>query len=133
MSDQPTCGRGVAANAALPAALGKVIGALAGNLDVHQRALDLNDPAARQEHDVYAQLVAEQRQIASALETTTGHMTDARDIPMGNHDMQKMTTPEVRQAFDAFVQAEEELLALLRERMEQDRAMLQTIVAHTSG
>jgi uncharacterized protein Yka (UPF0111/DUF47 family) len=133
MSEQPTCGQGLAANAGLPAALGKVLAAMAQNLDVHQRALDLNDLAAQQEHEAYTSLVAEQDQIVAALETTARRMAGYRDLPMATHDMQLMTTPEVLQAFEAFVKAEEELLGLLQARIEQDRAMLAAIAGRTQG
>ena len=130
MSQQPTCGQGVAANAALPAAVGEVIAALARNLDAHQRALDASDPAARQEHDAYLRLIAEQRRIASELVATAEHMRGNADLPMGKHDMQVMTAPPVLEAFQSLVRAEEQLLALLHERLEQDRAMLEVIAGH---
>ena len=130
MSQQPTCGQGVAANAALPAALGDVIAALARNLDTHQRALDLSDPAARQEHDAYTRLLSEQCALAEGLSATAQHMGGYRDLPMGKHDMQVMTAPPVLEAFQGFVHAEEQLLKLLQGRLEQDRAMLEVIAGH---
>ena len=46
MSEQQTCGEGMADNAVVPGALAGVAGRLAGNLEVHMRALDRDDPAA---------------------------------------------------------------------------------------
>ena len=133
MSEQPTCGQGVAANSSLPDALGHVIAAMADNLDAHQHALDVADAAARQEHEAYARLIAEQRQAADLLRATAEHMAGYRDLPMGKHDMARMTTPQVLDAFKAFVAAEQDLHALLQARLDQDRAMLQTIAGHVRG
>jgi len=48
----------------------------------------------------------------------------ARDLPMGRHDTQTMTSPEVGDAFQRFVKAKQELLALLQRMVEQDRRLL---------
>jgi hypothetical protein len=133
MSEQPTCGQGVAANSSLPSALGGVIAAMADNLEAHRLALDVTDDAARQEHDAYSRLIGQQRQAAERLRATAEQMAGARDLPMGKHDMARMTTPRVLDAFKAFVAAEQELLELLRSRLEHDQAMLQTIAGHVRG
>jgi hypothetical protein len=130
MSDQPTCGQGLAANARLPALMGEVLAGMAMNLDAHQRALDASDPAARQELIAYVTLVAEQRHTADGLRITAQHMGEYRDLPMGTHDMQLMTTSEVLDAFAVFVKAEQALLELLQARIDGDRAMLATIAAN---
>ena len=56
MARQPTCGAGLARNAAVPARLADVAGTLARNLDAHIPSLDLGDPDAAREHDVYQRL-----------------------------------------------------------------------------
>ena len=129
MSEQPTCGHGLAANASLPAAMGNVLAGMAQNLDAHQGALEASDPAARQELIAYVTLIAEQRQTADSLRATAEHMSGYRDLPMGQHDMQRMTTPQVLDAFRAFLTAEQELLELLHGRIERDRAMLEIITS----
>jgi hypothetical protein len=43
---------------------------------------------------------------------------------MGAHDLTVMSSPEAVEAFERFVQAERELLALLQERLRQDQEML---------
>jgi formiminotetrahydrofolate cyclodeaminase len=84
MSEQPTCGHGLAANANLPAAMGSVLAGMAQNLDAHQAALDPGDPAARAELRAYLTLVAEQELLEllqarierdrAMLETITAHV-----------------------------------------------------------
>ena len=51
-------------------------------------------------------------------------MAGQRDLPMGAHDTTVMSSPEAVAAFERFVQAERELLALLQERLRQDQQLL---------
>ena len=53
MTDQPTCGTGLAENATLPAALGELLGDMARVLDVHRQALDKTDPNTAPEFEAY--------------------------------------------------------------------------------
>jgi hypothetical protein len=43
---------------------------------------------------------------------------------MGRHDQQTLTSPEVGLAFQRFVRAKQELLALLQQMVEQDQRLL---------
>jgi hypothetical protein len=122
--EQQTCGRGLAEHSALPAQLAEVTEAMADNLQAHMQALELDDEAARQEHAVYLRLAEEQRQAAGRLRAVAGEMAAARDLPMGRHDAQTLTSPEVAHAFQHFVRAKQELLALLERMAEQDRRLL---------
>jgi hypothetical protein len=122
--EEQTCGQGLAENSVLPAQLAEVTEAMADNLQVHMQALELDDPSARQEHAVYLRLVEEQRQTAGRLRAVAGEMAAARDLPMGRHDAQTMTSPEVAHAFQHLVTAKQELLALLQRTADQDRRML---------
>ena len=124
MDEQQTCGRGLAEHSALPARLAEVTEAMAGNLQVHMAALELDDEPARQEHAVYLRLAEEQRQTAGRLRAVASEMAAARDLPMGRHDAETMTSPEVGDAFQRFVEAKQELLTLLQGMVEQDRRML---------
>ena len=124
MDEQQTCGRGLAEHSALPARLADVTNAMADNLQVHMQALELDDEAARQEHAVYLRLAEEQRQVAARLRAVAAEMAAARDLPMGRHDEQTMTSPEVGAAFQRFVTAKQELLDLLQQMVEEDRRML---------
>jgi hypothetical protein len=51
-------------------------------------------------------------------------MAAARDLPMGRHDAQTLTSPEVADAFRHFVKAKEELAATLEGMAEEDQRML---------
>jgi hypothetical protein len=124
MTEQPTCGQGLAANAPLPVRLGALTAALADTLEVHMGALDLDDQHARREYDVYRQLADRHRQLADRLRQTGEEMAGQRDLPMGRHDRRVMASPEAVAAFERFVAAERELLALLGQRLQQDQRML---------
>jgi hypothetical protein len=127
VADEPTCGKGLAHNAAVPSALAAVAGRLAGNLEVHVTALDRTDAAAEREYAVYESVAQRLRSAGAALEAAADEMTAARDLPMGRHDMAAMTRPEVLDAFEGYVAAEDDLRALLEERGAGDREMLATM------
>ncbi len=124
MDDQPTCGKGLAGHSRLPARLAEVIGALAQNLEVHQKALDLSDENARKEHHAYENVAREHRAIASRLEAVASLMLGYRDLPMARHDERAMRSPAVLDAFTRFVAAEDALLADMQRAVDRDRRML---------
>jgi hypothetical protein len=124
MDEQQTCGRGVAENAVLPRQLAGVIEAMADNLRVHLQALELDDEPAREEHAVYLRLAEEQRQAAGRLRAIAGEMAAARDLPMGRHDTQALSSPEVADAFRQFITAKQELAATLERMAEEDQRLL---------
>jgi len=131
--DEQTCGQGLAEHSVLPAQLAEVTEAMADNLMAHMQALELDDEAARQEHAVYLRLAEEQRQTAARLRAVAGEMAAARDLPMGRHDRQAMSSPQVADAFRRFVTARQELLAVLRWMAEQDQRMLAEMRQAPSG
>jgi hypothetical protein len=131
--EEQTCGRGLAEHSVLPAQLAEVIDAMADNLMAHMQALELDDEAAREEHAVYLRLAEEQRQAAGRLRAVAGEMAAARDLPMGRHDTQTMSSPEVADAFRRFVEARQELLAVLQRMAEQDQRMLAEMRQAPSG
>ena len=124
MAEQQTCGKGLADNAVVPGALAAVAGRLAGNLETHMRALDRDDPAAAREHEVYERVARSLRSAAADLQAAASEMAAARELPMGRHDMAAMASPEVLDAFERYVTAEDELRALLEARREAITQML---------
>ena len=124
MNEQPTCGKGLAANSALPAAMADVISALSTILVVHLKALDLKDEDSRQEHAAYSHLGNAYGDIADSLRAMAERMAGYRDLPMGRHDMNAITASEPTEAFARFVDREEKLLALLQARLPSDQTML---------
>ena len=125
--EQPTCGKGLAENSVLPAKLGELVAALAENLRVHMKALDLKDQDSQREYDAYEKLAEEYQQIAIQLRATANQMAEYRDLPMGRHDAKAMTHPRVRDAFVKFVQYKRELMALLKQTVDRDDTLLESM------
>ena len=121
MEQRPTCGQGIAQNAALPAKLADVLAAVAENLENHLSALDPTDKASRPEFDAYVALATEHREIESRLRALAIQMEGYRNLPMANHDMAAMTSPKTTQTFERLVAEEEALSALLTSRVGQFR------------
>jgi hypothetical protein len=124
MTEQRTCGQGLAAHAPLPAALGRLTAAVAEVLDGHLPSLDPSDAASRAEHRVYVGLVAEHRRLARDLDALGTTMAAQRDLPMGRHVESDDANDRTRRAFAEFVAAERALAKLLGERPPKDEAML---------
>jgi len=125
MNEQQTCGKGLAENSVLPAKLGELISAMAGNLDAHRQALDLTDQDSQAEDDAYEKLLKDLRQIAAQLSVTASEMAGYRDWVMGRHDQKAMTHPRVRQAFEQFIQRKGELIELLKQTDDRDNQLLE--------
>ena len=128
-SDQPTCGKGLAENSVLPAQVGKLIAAMAENLDAHMKALDLADKNSAAEFAAYDKLVKELKQAALELHITANQMAGYRDLPMGRHVDQEMMHPRVHDSFERFLHEKRELLSLLQQTVERDNAILDTMQA----
>jgi hypothetical protein len=124
MSDEATCGKGLAANATLPAAAGELFRAMAHLLDVHQRALDLTDEKARPEHAAYATVAQELRNASSQLTAIAERMAGYHDLPMGRHDERQMAGRAAFDAFEQFVQSERTLVSLLSATTGEHESML---------
>jgi hypothetical protein len=122
--DAPTCGKGLAEHSHLPAKLGELTAAVADVLELHMTALDMSDERSRKEHAAYRHLVSEHRKTAAELRAIADEMASYRSLPMGRHNMAIMANPDSVRVFAKFVRLEGELSALLRDRLERDRAML---------
>ena len=133
MTDQQTCGQGLARHSALTASLGELIASTARVLEVHMKALDPTDDASKPEYEAYRELASAHRRIAIELADTAHRMEGYRTLPMARHDMAQMMSPAPRHAFAGFVNHEQALLSLLESRLAEDRAMLTAMSAVTGG
>lgn len=133
MEDAPTCGTGLAEHSPLPAKLAELTAAAAEVLEIHTKALDADDEAARQELEAYRGLARTHRDIAIELDALAKRMLSYRDLPMGTHDEQVMMSAEARAAFERFVTLEQALVDLLQGRLDTDRQMLDAMRGAASG
>ncbi|HEX9607112.1 MAG TPA: hypothetical protein VF962_07780 [Gemmatimonadaceae bacterium] len=124
MSEQQTCGKGLAERAALPAKLAELTAAMAAVLAFHQRSLELTDDHGRKELHAYVRLEEEYRLISSLLQSTAARMAGYRDLPMARHDIRILASAENAETFAAFVRVEREALDLLSKSIEGDERML---------
>jgi hypothetical protein len=124
VEEQPTCEKGLAAHALLPQKLGELTNAVAEVLALHMEVLDLTDEKSRIEHAAYSELAARHQSIASEPSATAMQMADCRDLPMGSHDEGALADPRHLITFERFVRLEQELAALLQDRLIADRQML---------
>ena len=124
MADEPTCGKGLAANAWLPAKLGNVSAAMAAMLDIHATALDFTDENSAREREAYLSLVGKYRAVAAQLHALATEMTGYQDLLMGRHDMTVMNDPNMAETFAELVRTKEDLLTNLQQRIEEERQML---------
>ena len=131
MANQPTCGQGLASQADLPRQVAATMNAFAAVLEFHMTALDTQDEAAQQEHDVYRRLAGRCRRAATDLEAAATQMVDARDLPMAPHDPQTMQSAQAVQVFEDFIEAEIGLLRFLERQAAEHEAMLHAM--RTSG
>jgi hypothetical protein len=125
--DEPTCGKGIAASAVLPERLSAVMRALADVLQNHVRALDLQEVNGKVEADAYQKVIAEHRAAGDQLGTLAATMRSYRDLPMAGHDMTVMMDQRSIDVFAALVGREQDLLALMKERVEEYDGMLQAM------
>ena len=132
MEDQPTCGKGLAANASLLALFGRLTAATAAILEAHLPMLDISDPSSATEHALYVAIAEDHRRAATVLRTIADRMTGARDLPMGRHLDVPEANSEMGRAFAEFVEGETALRALLDDRLVADRQMLAAIQGDAS-
>jgi hypothetical protein len=124
MSEQQTCGKGLAEHAVLPAKIAAVATAMAAMFEQHRTSLDADEPSGRAEDDAYRTLAHDFRAIASMLETTAARMASYRDLPMATHDEAALSTAEAVATFEALINAERELLQQLQQSVEMYEQML---------
>ena len=124
MSEEQTCGKGLAEHSALPAKLAALTASMAALLAAHQHSIDVADENGRQELKAYVRLEEEHRMIASLLEQTAKRMAGYRDLPMARHDLRVLASAENAEAFAKLVKVEQELADLLRGTIERQRQML---------
>lgn len=124
MTEKRSCGEEMAEQSSLPAKLAALTESVAHNLEMHIQTLNLEDEHARRENAAYHTLRTAHHEIADRLRAISEDMASYRDLPMSLHDAEALSAPEVSEAFDRFVTAEQDLLVLLQSRVAQDQATL---------
>lgn len=123
MTDEMTCGKGLAEHAILPATLSKLTDAMAGVLRAHLHSLG-DDAKSQPEQQAYTALVEDYRAVSNHLQRIAGRMASYRDLPMATHDEERLTSADATESLALFVQAERAVLEFLQSSLEQNERML---------
>jgi len=123
-NEQPTCGKGLAEHAAVPAKMAGFLASLAENLEAHVPTIDTGDAHGRREREAYVHLASEYAAVAARLAVTAERMRGCRDLPPAHHHEEALTEPGILTAFERFVALELELADLLRASAERDQRAL---------
>jgi uncharacterized protein YndB with AHSA1/START domain len=118
-----SCGAGLAQHAAVPRRIALYLADLAETLELHRMMLVLEDSNAKLEDDVYRDLSANFRSIATQLKETAGRMSAQETLPMGAHDQSKWSDKHLK-AFSRFVHEQGALATVLRVAAARDESML---------
>jgi uncharacterized protein YndB with AHSA1/START domain len=127
LEEVPTCGNGLAEYSTVPARFSELISAMAENLELHTKTLDLTDDNARLEDEAYKKLVKIQRDIAERLMMLAGEMYSYYDLPIAKHDERKLSNPKIEEAFKNFALLEQEVISILNKRREKEEKILAEI------
>ena len=111
--DEPTCGKGLAANAVVPKTIAELLTAMAELFEAHTDALDPKDTAARPEIKAYESLASGYREGAKQLAALEKEMAGYRDLPMPEHDPAAMKRQEA--VYETVLAARHRLRAILAE------------------
>ena len=127
VEDIQTCGKGLADRSVLPAHLATLIAALAGILEEHQKSLVSNDANTAAERAAYWDLTKRYRNISQDLTAAARQMESYRGLAMAPHDVQVLRSTANASAFERFVEAERDLIDLLRTILTRDETMLKSM------
>jgi hypothetical protein len=127
MAEEPTCGQGLAQHAQLPLLVGELMGAVADNLGAHLPGLVASDENTQHEKRVYEFLVTRHREAAAMLYAIGAEMAGHRDMPMGDHDLQALSSGEVVDALEGMIRVESRLIARVQQQLTEHRAILDAI------
>jgi uncharacterized protein YndB with AHSA1/START domain len=122
----PSCGEGLAQHASVPAKIAPLLAALADTLELHRALLDPVTAQAREEDEAYRELASRYRELAQGVADAATRMADCRDLAPCPHDTSAFG-PQHLAAFQRFVKAQRQLLAIVRPAAERDQKLLETM------
>jgi hypothetical protein len=124
MPEEPTCGRGLAQHAELPSLVGELVGSVADNLSAHVPGLVSSDEKSMHEKQVYEHLAERLREAGAMLQAIATEMAALEEMPMGEHDLQALSSGEAIDALERMISVEARLVARIREGLTEHQAIL---------
>ncbi len=127
MPEEPTCGQGLAQHADLPLLMGKLMGSVADNLSAHLPGLVSSDENSQHEKLVYEHLVLRLREAGAMLHAIGTEMAGHQDMPMGEHDLQALSSQEAIDALERMTSVEAQVVARVQEALTEHQTILDAI------
>jgi hypothetical protein len=124
VTEESTCGQGLAQTALLPQLVGDLMNAVADNLIAHLPMLVAGDENSQHERRVYEHLAGRHRDAAAMLQAISTEMATHRDMPIGQHDYEAMSQGDVVDALESMIGAEAQLVDRLEQHLAEHRAMV---------
>jgi hypothetical protein len=124
MTEESTCGQGLAQTALVPQLIGDLMNAVADNLSAHLPMLVAGDEASQHERRVFELLAGSYRDAAGMLHTIATEMATHQDMRMGQHDFEAMSPGDVMEALESLISAEAQLVEQLEQHLAEHRAMV---------
>lgn len=124
MPEEPTCGQGLAQHAELPSLMGELMGSVADNLSAHLAGLVSSDENSQHEKQVYVHLAARLREVGAMLHAIGTEMAGHQHMPMGEHDLQALSSAEALDALNRMTRVEAQLVARVQEQLTEHQAIL---------
>jgi hypothetical protein len=124
MPEEPTCGQGLAQHGELPLILGELMGSVADNLSAHVPGLVSSDENTQYEKRVYEHLAARLRDAGAMLRAIGTEMAGHQDMPMGQHDLEALSSGEALDALKRVARVEAQLVARVQKQLAEHQAIL---------
>lgn len=124
MTEEPTCGEGLAEHALTPELIAALMNAVADNLITHLPMLSAADGDTKHERRVYEHLSTRHREAAAMLQALATEMAELQDMRMGQHDLEAMSPDDMTRALESLIRAEAQLVARLERQLAEHRAMV---------
>ncbi len=89
-------------------------------IELHMKALDLQNKKARKEYRSYAQLAKEHRDISRSLQGIADELERFRKTARGKPNADALSDANILAAFEKFMKAEKKVIGLLQKRMRRN-------------
>jgi hypothetical protein len=114
MTEESTCGQGLAQTALVPQLIGDLMNAVADNLIAHLPMLVADDETSQHERRVYEHLAGRHRDAAAMLQAIATEMATHRDMRMGQHDFEAMSRGDLVAALESMISSDSRTYAVQR-------------------
>lgn len=119
-----TCGQMMAAHAPIMSKMAELAEAHVAGAEMHVKAIDKKDKAAKAEIDALTKDIKFHKDIAGKFKKAGEDMAKAKDMPACKHDEKAMADPKMMEAMMKMVKAEKELSEMMAKDVADAEAMM---------